>query len=98
MESLVVDNGAEFWSKSLEQSCLEVGINITTKPACLEILSEYTARLSLVEGKYHQVKRMFGFFQNEVLELYRVSVGNICLEGLEERQSRQLTQKELMTN
>ncbi len=72
--------------------------DITTKPACLEILSEYTARLSLVEGKYHQVKRMFGFFQNEVLELHRVSVGNICLEGLEEGHSRLLTQKELMTN
>ena len=34
--------------------------NITTQPADLDILSEYTARLSLVEGKYHQVKRMFG--------------------------------------
>ncbi len=32
MESLVVDNGAEFWSKSLEQSCLEVGINLQLSP------------------------------------------------------------------
>ncbi|MGR5144480.1 Mu transposase C-terminal domain-containing protein [Photobacterium sp. DNB23_23_1] len=32
MESLVVDNGAEFWSKSLEQSCLEVGIHIQYNP------------------------------------------------------------------
>lgn len=36
---------------------------ITTQPACLEILSEYNAKLTLTEGKYHQVKRMFGFFK-----------------------------------
>lgn len=69
--------------------------NITTRPACLEILSDYTARLSLVEGKYHQVKRMFGFCQNQVLALHRVSVGSIFLEGLEVGQSRALTIDEL---
>lgn len=69
--------------------------NITTQPACLEILSEYTARLSLVEGKYHQVKRMFGFFQNEVLTLHRASVGTLTLDGLELGQSRALTEQEL---
>ncbi len=69
--------------------------NITTQPACLEILSEYTARLSLIEGKYHQVKRMFGFFQNEVLALHRVSVGHISLGGLEVGHCRQLTSSEV---
>lgn len=69
--------------------------NITTRPAGLEILSEYTARLSLVEGKYHQVKRMFGFFQNQVLSLHRVSVGNLSLEALEVGDSRALTEEEL---
>ncbi|MEX2332974.1 MAG: pseudouridine synthase, partial [Pseudohongiella sp.] len=64
--------------------------NVTTRPACLEILSDYTARLSLTEGKYHQVKRMFGFFQNEVLALHRVSVGPLALQGLEVGQSRVL--------
>ncbi len=69
--------------------------NITTRPAQLEVLSEYSARLSLTEGKYHQVKRMFGFFQNEVLSLHRVSVGPISLAGLEVGQSRLLTTNEL---
>lgn len=68
--------------------------NITTQPACLEILSEYTARLSLTEGKYHQVKRMFGHFRNEVLALHRVSVGHLCLDGLKVGQSRLLTLEE----
>ncbi len=69
--------------------------NIITQPAYLERVSEYTARLSLVEGKYHQVKRMFGFFQNEVLALHRASVGPVSVEGLELGQSRALTSKEL---
>jgi 16S rRNA pseudouridine516 synthase len=69
--------------------------NITTQPACLEILSTYTARLSITEGKYHQVKRMFGHFQNEVLELHRISVGHISLAGLEAASSRALTRAEV---
>ena len=68
---------------------------ITTLPARLDILSEYTARLTLMEGKYHQVKRMFGYFQNEVLALHRISVGEISVAGLEEGCSRLLTEKEL---
>lgn len=69
--------------------------NITTQPARLEILSETNARVSLLEGKYHQIKRMFGFFQNEVLALHRVSVGTLSLGGLEEGQSRLLTAQEI---
>lgn len=69
--------------------------NIITQPAHLEILTEYSARLSLTEGKYHQVKRMFGFFQNEVLGLHRASVGPLVLDGLAQGQSRLLTANEL---
>jgi 16S rRNA pseudouridine516 synthase len=72
--------------------------NITTQPAVLQILSKYTARLSVTEGKYHQVKRMFGFFQNEVVALHRVSVGDIYLEELELGRSRPLTVKEIASS
>jgi len=65
--------------------------DITTQPAQLEILSTYQARISLVEGKYHQVKRMFGHFQNEVLSLHRISVGDIQLDGLGEGECRVLS-------
>lgn len=64
--------------------------DITTQPAQLEILSTYQARITLVEGKYHQIKRMFGYFQNEVLSLHRLSVGDITLDGLEIGESRVL--------
>lgn len=72
--------------------------DITTQPAFLEVLSDYHARLTLTEGKYHQVKRMFGFFQNEVLALHRASVGHMCLGELEPGHSRLLTEKEIMIN
>ena len=54
--------------------------NITTRPATLLVLNSDTVDLSICEGRYHQVKRMFGFFQNEVLELQRLSIGNISLD------------------
>lgn len=54
--------------------------DLTTLPAELKILSSHTAQLSIYEGRYHQIKRMFGFFQNEVIELHRLSMGNISLD------------------
>ena len=69
--------------------------NITTQSASLTVLSPYTAQLSLVEGKYHQVKRMFGYFQNEVVALHRVGVGNISVAGLKEGHSRILSMEEV---
>jgi 16S rRNA pseudouridine516 synthase len=54
--------------------------DLTTLPAELKILSSHTAQLTIYEGRYHQIKRMFGYFQNEVLELHRLSMGNISLD------------------
>jgi 16S rRNA pseudouridine516 synthase len=69
---------------------------ITTRPARLDIINEYSAELTLVEGRYHQVKRMFGRFQNPVLELHRVAVGNLQLDpDLEPGSARELTAAEL---
>lgn len=52
---------------------------ITTRPARLEILSDCVARVTLTEGRYHQIKRMFGRFRNPVLALHRMSVGKWSL-------------------
>ncbi|MCP8898990.1 pseudouridine synthase [Gilvimarinus xylanilyticus] len=68
--------------------------DITTQPAHLEILTDYTARLTLVEGKYHQVKRMFGFFDNQVLALHRDSVGPFKLDKLVPGEWRALKKEE----
>ncbi|AZL72539.1 16S rRNA pseudouridine(516) synthase [Pseudomonas sichuanensis] len=54
--------------------------DLTTQPAQLDILGPREARLAIVEGRYHQVKRMFGHFQNKVLQLHRESMGMIELD------------------
>jgi 16S rRNA pseudouridine516 synthase len=54
--------------------------DLTTQPAELTVLGPRSARLSIVEGRYHQVKRMFGHFDNKVLRLHRESMGPLCLD------------------
>jgi 16S rRNA pseudouridine516 synthase len=69
--------------------------NITTRPAELTILSERIAEIGLVEGKYHQIKRMFGRYQNAVLTLHRIAIGGLHLDAaLRPAQSRVLTAAE----
>ena len=53
--------------------------NITTQPAVLEITGPKSARVVLKEGKYHQIKRMFGRFRNAVVGLHREKVGELEL-------------------
>jgi 16S rRNA pseudouridine516 synthase len=70
--------------------------NITTQPAQLTIISSKVAEVVLMEGKYHQIKRMFGRFRNPVLALHRSSIGNLSLdENLNSGQSRELTSFEV---
>lgn len=54
--------------------------DLTTQPAELVLLSPHSARLSIIEGRYHQVKRMFGHFNNKVLRLHRERMGPLELD------------------
>ena len=54
--------------------------NITTRPAKLRIIAEYIAEVILTEGRYHQIKRMFGRFQNPVIGLHREAIGQLVLD------------------
>lgn len=65
-----------------------------TKPAQLEIVDELHARLTISEGKYHQVKRMFAAVGNHVVELHRERIGAIVLDVLE-GEYRPLTESEV---
>ncbi|WNC67268.1 16S rRNA pseudouridine(516) synthase RsuA [Thalassotalea nanhaiensis] len=51
-----------------------------TKPALLEVLGEKEALLTISEGKYHQVKRMFAAIGNRVIGLHREQIGDIELD------------------
>jgi pseudouridine synthase len=55
--------------------------DLTTQPAGLQLLGPCSARLSIVEGRYHQVKRMFGYFNNKVVRLHRESIGPLVLDS-----------------
>lgn len=71
--------------------------NITTMPAQVTILSDYSAEVVLYEGKYHQLKRMFGRFRNKVLSIHRLSVGKLKLDdALKPGANRLLTADEVM--
>ena len=70
--------------------------DLTTRPADLEILGERRARLTLHEGRYHQVKRMFHRIGNRVTALHRKSVGGIVLpDELKPGEWRALTPEEI---
>jgi 16S rRNA pseudouridine516 synthase len=51
-------------------------------PAQLEVLGSRHARLSVTEGRYHQVRRMFAATGNHVETLQRISVGGLVLGDL----------------
>jgi 16S rRNA pseudouridine516 synthase len=53
-----------------------------TLPARLEALDSHTARVTLHEGRYHQVKRMFAACGNRVESLHRERIGALALDPL----------------
>ena len=67
-----------------------------TRPAIAELIASYSLRLSISEGKYHQVKRMLAAVDNKVVELHREKIANIELDcTLESGEYRQLTAAEI---
>ena len=66
------------------------------KSAKLFKTGEYTCEVTLSEGRYHQIKRMFGCFGAKVTELHRLSMGGFSLpENLLPGECRELSEKEL---
>ena len=72
--------------------------DFTAKPARLEILDERVARITVTEGKYHQVRRMLAARGHQTLSLRRESVGPLSLDpALAPGDMRELTPEELQT-
>lgn len=69
--------------------------DFVTKPAQLEVLDQDKAYLTISEGKFHQVKRMFQKVGCEVTYLQRVCFGPLELKDLEIGQARALTPEEI---
>ena len=64
-------------------------------PATLEVLDARTARVTITEGRYHQVRRMFAAVGNRVEALHRRAVGGLEMDGLESGQWRVLSAADL---
>lgn len=64
-------------------------------PARLEVTGERTAALTLTEGRYHQVRRMFAAAGNHVEALHRSRFGPMTLDGLTDGTWRALTPEEI---
>ena len=76
--------------------------DFTCQPAKLEILStdaeknQSQIRVTIAEGKFHQVKRMVAYCGKEVVDLQRLTMGTLVLdENLERGEWRRLTKEEL---
>ncbi len=65
------------------------------RPAVLEVAEARRVRLTIVEGRYHQVRRMFAAVGNHVVTLHRVALGGLALGGLESGRWRVLDADEI---
>ena len=66
------------------------------QPAKLEIVAPQTGRVTVHEGKFHQIKRMFSAVGREVTKLHRETFGSLVLDPeLPEGEWRELTEDEL---
>lgn len=65
------------------------------EPAVLEVLGPRHARLTVTEGRYHQVRRMFAAVGNHVEVLHRTAIGGLGLDDLAEGKWRLLVPAEV---
>ncbi len=66
-----------------------------TKPAKVKVVDEYRFKITLTEGKKHQIRRMCSALHNEVRELKRLRVMNIELGNLPSGSYRAIVGEEL---
>ena len=88
----LIDSDIDLFAKGLD-----IGEKNITKPAKLEILSgRNRAYITITEGKYHQVKRMFQAIGLTVTFLKRISMGSLILDkNLKSGGYRKLTEEEI---
>ena len=98
-KTYLVETQEPITDEALEQ--LRTGVMLhnekdLTRPAIAERLANYGLRLSISEGKYHQVKRMLYAVDNKVVELHREQIAGVTLdENLASGEYRLLTTQEI---
>ena len=91
-EGTLADDAIECTAKGLD-----IGEDEVSKPAKLEILSSDEVKLTIHEGKFHQVKRMIKALGGEVTYLKRIVFGGLNLDdlNLKKGESRKLSKEEM---
>lgn len=81
-----------------DKEAIENGITLadgyTTKPCVIERIGATSGFITLTEGKYHEIKRLFGARGNKIIKLERISFSEIYLGDLPLGQYRHLTEEE----
>ena len=81
-----------------DKTAIENGLTLadgyTTKPCKIERLDGKSGHITLTEGKYHEIKRLFGARGNKITFLERISFSQIQLGDLPRGEWRYLTEEE----
>lgn len=81
--------------KQLEEG-VDIGEKHLTLPAQIDVIDELSVYITITEGKFHQIKRMFEAVNNKVMYLKRVSMGALELDNtLKKGEYRRLTAQEI---
>ena len=96
VDGIMTDEDIETYAKGIPLK------DITCQPARLELVSidpeknQSQIRVTIAEGKFHQVKRMVAYCGKEVVNLKRLTMGTLTLdENLKRGEWRRLTKEEL---
>jgi len=83
-------------AEKFKQGLLLQGEQQLTLPASLQVINKKEVLLTITQGKFHQVKRMFAAVGNRVISLHRESIGDIQLD-VELGHWRYLTVEEIVS-
>lgn len=76
------------------KSPIDIGKGEIANVDNLRILDEYHAEITVHEGKYHEIKRIFGKFSYDVIKLERIAFGGLVLGDLRQGECRLLSKDE----
>ena len=65
------------------------------KPVLFNQIDSFNVILTMYEGKYHQIKKMFSACGNQVIELSRIQLGSLTIENLKLGEWKELTKKDV---
>lgn len=91
----VITDGVLDDAKKIE---IEKGLNLDnfkTLPCNISMLSDSHYEITIYEGQFHEVKKLFKYANLEVLKLTRIKMGPLTLDGLETGMYRELTIDEI---